>query len=153
MAQYTGVLCHITSLPNGLSDAEKFIDYIIDYGASVWQILPITPPDEHGSPYASPSAFAAWSNLGKSKSEDMSDESYWLKDWLQFEALKKMFDGKPWYEWPEEYRDRHPSALESIVTDSTSQAQFMGRWKEVREYARSKSVSFCLIYTSDAADE
>ena len=57
MAQYTGVLCHITSLPNGLNDAEEFIDYIVDYGASVWQVLPITPPDEHGSPYSSPFCF------------------------------------------------------------------------------------------------
>ena len=156
MAQYTGVLCHITSLPNGLSDAEKFIDYIVDYGASVWQVLPITPPDEHGSPYASPSAFAAWDSLGKSESQDMKDESYWLEDWLLFEALKAKFDGKPWYEWPVEYRDRNPSALAEIKTDATAQARFMGRWKEVREYAKSKDVSLIgdlpIFVSHDSAD-
>ena len=156
MAQYTGVLCHITSLPNGLSDAEKFIDYIVNYGASVWQVLPITPPDEHGSPYASPSAFAAWDSLGKSETLDMKEESYWLEDWLLFEALKAKFDGKPWYEWPVEYRDRNPSALAEIKTDATAQARFMGRWKEVREYAKSKDVSLIgdlpIFVSHDSAD-
>ena len=74
MAQYTGILCHITSLPNGLKDGEEFVDYIVNYGASAWQMLPITPPDEHGSPYASPSAFAAWDILGQSEMSDMSEE-------------------------------------------------------------------------------
>lgn len=156
MAQYTGVLCHITSLPNGLSDAEEFIDYIVDYGASVWQVLPITPPDEHGSPYASPSAFAAWDSLGESEALDMKEESYWLEDWLLFEALKVKFDGKPWYEWPGEYRDRNPSALAEIHTDATAQARFMGRWKEVREYAKSKDVSLIgdlpIFVSHDSAD-
>ena len=156
MAQHTGVLCHITSLPNGLVDAEKFIDYVVDYGASAWQVLPITPPDEHGSPYASPSAFAAWDSLGKSKAQDMAEESYWLDDWLLFETLKIKFDGKPWHEWPIEYRDRHPSALDSITTDYNAQAQFMGRWKEVREYAKSKNVSLIgdlpIFVSHDSAD-
>ncbi len=156
MAQHTGVLCHITSLPNGLVDAEKFIDYVVDYGASAWQVLPITPPDEHGSPYASPSAFAAWDSLGKSKAQDMAEESYWLDDWLLFETLKIKFDGKPWHEWPIEYRDRHSSALDSITTDYTAQAQFMGRWKEVREYAKSKNVSLIgdlpIFVSHDSAD-
>ena len=156
MAQHTGVLCHITSLPNGLVDAEKFIDFVVDYGASAWQVLPITPPDEHGSPYASPSAFAAWDSLGKSKAQDMAEESYWLDDWLLFETLKIKFDGKPWHEWPIEYRDRHSSALDSITTDFTAQAQFMGRWKEVREYAKSKNVSLIgdlpIFVSHDSAD-
>ena len=81
MAQQTGILCHITSLPKGLEDAEKFLDYAASYGASHWQVLPITPPDEHGSPYSSPSAFAAWDELGQSLEADMKGESFWLEDW------------------------------------------------------------------------
>ena len=141
MAQRIGILCHVTSLPNGLKDAEMFVDYITNYGASAWQILPITPPDEHGSPYASPSAFAAWDSLGQSKSENMDTESYWLKDWLLFESLKLKFDDKPWHKWPKKYRDRDPDALAGIVVDETAQARFMGRWKEIRDYANSKNVS------------
>ena len=156
MTQYTGILCHLTSLPNGLNDAEKFIDYICDYGASVWQMLPITPPDEHGSPYASPSAFAAWGNLGQSSKADIGQESYWLEDWLLYQAIKEKFDGKPWFEWPVEYRDRHPSVLAEIATDESSQAGFMGRWKEVQDYAKSKGVSLIgdlpIFVAHDSAD-
>ena len=141
MAQYTGILCHVTSLPNGLEDAEKFIDYVTNYGSSAWQIFADNTPDEHGSPYASPSAFAAWDSLGKSRTESMDAESYWLKDWLLFEALKLKFDGKPWHEWPREYRDRDADSLAEIEVDETAQAQFMGRWKEIRDYSKSKNVS------------
>ena len=61
----SGVLCHITSLPSGKlgPDAFTFIDLLADTGISVWQVLPITPPDEHKSPYASTSAFAGWVKL------------------------------------------------------------------------------------------
>ena len=141
MAQHTGILCHVTSLPNGLADGEKFIDYVSECGASVWQILPITPPDAHGSPYASPSAFAAWDALGQASQVDMSKESYWLRDWLLFEHLKSKFDGEPWWKWPVEYRDRDPMALAEIQVDDTAQSRFMGRWKEIREHARSNGVS------------
>ena len=156
MAQYTGILCHITSLPNGLKDGEEFVDYIVNYGASAWQMLPITPPDEHGSPYASPSAFAAWDILGQSERSDMSEESYWLEDWLLYEAIKEKFEGKPWFEWPEEFRDRHPSALAKITTDANAQSRFMGRWKEVQNYAKSKGVSLIgdlpIFVAHDSAD-
>ena len=156
MAQQTGILCHITSLPKGLEDAEKFLDYASSYGASQWQVLPITPPDEHGSPYSSPSAFAAWDELGQSVEADMKDESFWLEDWLMFEQLKIKFDGKPWHEWPPEYRNRDPAALAEIATDSSAQARFMGRWNEVREYAKSKNISLIgdlpIFVAHDSAD-
>jgi len=139
-----------------LEDGERFIDYVREYGASAWQVLPITPPDEHGSPYASPSAFAAWYSLGHSSAEDMTEDSYWLNDWLLFEALKKRFDGKPWYDWPTEYRDRNPESLAKINLDSTRQAEFMGRWREIRGYAKSKDVKLIgdlpIFVSHDSAD-
>lgn len=142
MARYTGVLCHITSLPSGtLDDAEKFIEILSKSNASVWQMLPITPPDEHGSPYASPSAFAADTNLGQSKPISMELEEYWLNDWLLFEEIKRLQNGAPWTDWPKELRDRDPQALAEIKLDSSKQANFMGRWLEVRNFADSKRIS------------
>ena len=42
-------------------------------------MLPITPPDQYGSPYSSPSAFAGWNVLVKGeKLNDMPNEEYWL---------------------------------------------------------------------------
>jgi 4-alpha-glucanotransferase len=56
-----GVLLHPTSLPSGMldRDAYRFVDWLVAAGQSWWQVLPLGPPDEFGSPYRSPSAFAA----------------------------------------------------------------------------------------------
>lgn len=59
-----GVLLHPTSLPGpgprGTlgNDALRFVDWLVDGGFSVWQTLPLGPPDLHGSPYTLRSAFA-----------------------------------------------------------------------------------------------
>src|SRR5215212_5779294 len=60
-----GVQLHPTSLPSGRldEDAYAFVDWLVEAGQSWWQMLPLTPPDEHGSPYKSASAFAAWPGL------------------------------------------------------------------------------------------
>ena len=57
----SGILLHPTSLPSGklYRDAYRFVDWLAAAGQSLWQVLPLGPPDEHGSPYRSPSAFAA----------------------------------------------------------------------------------------------
>src|SRR4051794_5818214 len=58
----SGVLLHPTSLPGGRlgDEARAFVDWLAAAGQSWWQVLPLTPPDEHDSPYKSASAFAAW---------------------------------------------------------------------------------------------
>src|SRR5262249_37015202 len=47
--------------PSGRLDREayRFVDWLAAAGQSWWQMLPLGPPDKFGSPYASPSAFAA----------------------------------------------------------------------------------------------
>ena len=59
-----GVLLHPTSL-FGSEDvgtlgrhAFAFVDWLEQAGATIWQILPLTPNGLHNSPYFSPSAFA-----------------------------------------------------------------------------------------------
>ncbi|XVE86674.1 hypothetical protein DITRI_Ditri18aG0053400 [Diplodiscus trichospermus] len=53
-----GILLHPTSFrgPYGIGDlgeeAFRFIDWLHLAGCSVWQVLPLVPPDEQGSPYA-----------------------------------------------------------------------------------------------------
>jgi 4-alpha-glucanotransferase len=56
----SGVLLPVASLPSGTlgDDARRFVDWLAEAGQRWWQILPFGPPDEWGSPYASPSAFA-----------------------------------------------------------------------------------------------
>jgi len=47
-----GILLHPTSLPCGtLGDGWRFVDFLADTGASVWQMLPLGPTHADGSPY------------------------------------------------------------------------------------------------------
>ena len=55
-----GVLLHISSLPSANlgDDAYRFVDFLAETGASVWQTLPLNMPHDDGSPYQCLSAFA-----------------------------------------------------------------------------------------------
>lgn len=59
-----GILLHPTSLPGpfGIGDlgpaVDEFLDWAVSAGQSVWQVLPLTPPGMHGTPYSGLSAFA-----------------------------------------------------------------------------------------------
>ncbi|NIR31809.1 MAG: 4-alpha-glucanotransferase [Gammaproteobacteria bacterium] len=59
-----GILLHPTSLPGPREggelgrEARRFVDFLVDVGASVWQMLPLGPPHEDLSPYAVQSAHA-----------------------------------------------------------------------------------------------
>src|SRR4051794_41598128 len=61
LSRSAGILLHPTSLSSGKldRDAYRFVDWLAAAGQSWWQVLPLGPPDEFGSPYRSPSAFAA----------------------------------------------------------------------------------------------
>ncbi len=162
MAQYSGILCHLTSLPSGdLAEAERFIDMLVDSGASVWQMLPLTPPDEHASPYSSPSAFAAWDGWTEEFADsefDMSAESYWLRDWALYRMIKKEQNGKPWFEWPDELKNRGADALARYSTREVieEQKRFMQRWEDIKEYANNRGVSLIgdlpIFIAHDSAD-
>jgi 4-alpha-glucanotransferase len=91
----SGILLHPTSLPGGRlgDDAFAFVDWLARAGQSWWQLLPLGPPDEVGSPYKSPSAFAGWPGLLEDPqapvSADERDafaerEAFWIDDWAAF---------------------------------------------------------------------
>ena len=44
-----------------------------------------------------------------------TENAYWLEDFALFKVLKSRNGGKPWYEWPEAYRDRDEKSLESFA--------------------------------------
>lgn len=89
-----GVVLHPTSLPGGRlgREAYAFVDWLEAAGQSWWQVLPLGPPDDLGSPYASSSAFAAWKGfLAEPDAPVSGDElddfrernAYWAPDWEQ----------------------------------------------------------------------
>ena len=141
MGKEVGILCHLTSLPNGsISDGDKFLQYLKQNNYSKWQFLPLTPPDKHNSPYASPSAFAG--HYGICSSDvigDLSDEDYWLEDWALFATITEHYPGKNWTQWPEELRNRDPDALakwrEKISPEIRRQGVFQHEWLLMKDKA------------------
>ena len=69
MKRSSGVLMHISSLPNDYGigtmgqSAYEFVDFLVETGQSYWQILPLTTTSYGDSPYQSFSAFAGNTNL------------------------------------------------------------------------------------------
>ena len=126
-------------------------------------MLPITPPDNHNSPYASSSAFAGWGKLIQSPKEvSIKNNSYWLDDWALFCSIKSHFNNIPWTEWPIELRDRHPKVLDewrgkteykSIILEQT---KFQSGWEEIHDFANKKNVSLIgdvpIFVAHDSAD-
>ena len=94
LSRTSGVQLHPTSLPGGRlgSEAHRFVDWLADAGQSWWQMLPLGPPDRHGSPYKSASAFAAWPGLladprapvPKAAELDFRERNaFWIDDWAK----------------------------------------------------------------------
>lgn len=136
----SGVHLHPTSLPSGRLGPEAFawIDWLAAAGQTWWQMLPLTPPDEHGSPYKSASAFAASPALLADPSAPVSDAERaafrekaadWIGDWVAF-------------------------AGEDALDD---QVRFDREWAELRRYAADRGVRLIgdvpIYVAPESADE
>ena len=130
-----GVLLHPTSLPSGKldRDAYRFVDWLAAAGQSWWQVLPLGPPDEFGSPYRSPSAFAASPQLlarpdARVSAGELEDfvarHPFWTGDWARFAGEDSLAD----------------------------QVRFEREWQFLRDYAAERGVRLIgdlPIYVSD----
>lgn len=164
LTRSAGILCHVSSLPSGKMDkeAEDFIDYLDSAGQRLWQILPLNPADENGSPYSSPALFAGygklfpkedWPVLCKTEPDPSEyesfcrKESFWLEDYALYQVLKKEFEGRPWQQWPEAEKNRknldtwREKKADDIERIRQEQFFFWTRWSQIREYANSKGIA------------
>ena len=87
MKRSSGVLMHISSLPNdqGIGsfgkEAYDFVDFLVETGQSYWQILPLTTTSYGDSPYASYSAFAG--NTDFIDLKKLVEDGYLKRDHLE----------------------------------------------------------------------
>jgi 4-alpha-glucanotransferase len=118
LSRSSGVLLHVTSLPGGRlgREAYRFVDWLAAAGQTWWQVLPLGPPDDEGSPYMASSAFAAWPGLLASPRARVTRaevgafrkrEAYWIGGWERLAG---------------------PGAVED-------QVRFDREWSELRTYA------------------
>ena len=77
------------------------MDWLAEAGQGWWQMLPLGPPDRHGSPYKAASAFAAWPGLLAEPSAPVSREeeldfrereAAWIEDWRRFAGRDAVAD-------------------------------------------------------------
>ncbi len=180
-----GVLCHITSVPNedgpGTlgAPARRFVDWLAACGQTYWQVLPVNPADEYGSPYAGLAAFAGNVELLEHPAEEVleslrtigNDSSYlhfcdaneyWLTPYCTFRAIKEVVGDVPWQEWPEKYRRYRPELandpkLRAEVENSRRlQFEFDREWNDLRAYANERGVKIVgdmpMYVSADSAD-
>ena len=159
-----GVLLHVSSLPTSTDEgplgqsAHDFVDLLAASGFSVWHTLPIGPVDQHLSPYQLSSAFAGnplWLHPTESAGADegqfskfIKDEAHWLRAFAAFSILSRVFEQRPWWEWPEEWRAGCAATIDAVAMNyrepmgkiMMEQFLFFLRWSEVRRYANDRGV-------------
>jgi 4-alpha-glucanotransferase len=75
-------------------------------------------------------------------------EKAWLDDHALFVVLKHRFKDVGWFDWPVDFRDRHPDALQKIAVEVAhdvrrekfAQFLFHGQWMKLRAYCLRKGV-------------
>ncbi|HEY2073769.1 MAG TPA: 4-alpha-glucanotransferase [Gaiellaceae bacterium] len=103
LGRSSGILLHPTSLPGGRlgDEAYRFVDWLAAAGQSWWQMLPLGPPDEFGSPYRTASAFAASAGLLADPKAPVNAEEiesfvarhpYWSAEWAGFAGGRALAD-------------------------------------------------------------
>ena len=175
LGRSAGVICHISSLPEGKlgKGAKDFVDKIASAGFTIWQVLPVNPAGMGNSPYSSYAAFAGepafvdYDQLPDTEGyySFIKDNDYWLHDYIAFNLLKEMNDKKPWYKWPEKYKNADPLTFISTLSEEQKmrasrlvgeQYCFYSQWKELKEYANSKGVRLMgdlpMYMAADSAD-
>ncbi len=81
-----------------------------------------------------------WEFLNKSRE--------WLEEYCLYMAIKDRQQGKSWLEWPNEYRNREPQALERAKNELSGdmdfyrflQYEFARQWKDLHEYANRQGI-------------
>ena len=142
-----GIFLHPTSLPEGRlgAGAYRFVDWLEAAGQSWWQVLPLGPPDEFGSPYRTASAFAgSLQLLAEPKAPVSQDEiedfvarhPYWIGEWARFAGTAA----------------EGPTSKQAIA----GQVRFEREWNALRAYARERGVRLIgdvPIYVSDVGSD
>jgi len=92
------------------------------------------------------------------------DNSYWLEDFSLFKVLKDKHQGRPWYDWPLEFKSRNPDALikfrkrylDEITFQEWLQWQLCVQFKAALAHARNMKVylkgDLPILVSRDSAD-
>ncbi len=87
-------------------------------------------------------------NADKEYQEFVKKHSSWLEDYTLFMAVKSHYEGKPWYQWPDDIRNREAKAVEEhreklgseIEFQKFMQYLFFTQWFKLRAYANENGI-------------
>ena len=110
----------------------------------------------------------AFSRITSAMAEDVRrfrNEKAWVRNYTLYQALKEKFDGKAWYDWPDEGLRRHEHETverwhtkleEEVAYHTWVQYCFYKQWAELKKYVNDaglKLIGDLPIYVSlDSAD-
>ncbi len=129
-------------LPEDIAKIPNFPPYLVDFGNVITYhnnvLAKAYARFDATASAAQRSEFVAW----------CAKEAYWLDDWALFIALKNLYGGKPWVEWPEGEALRDLAVLESTrIKNARSvdehkfrQWLFFKQWHELKSYANNKGI-------------
>ena len=140
-----------------LADRPTFPNDIVDFGAAIsWKLKILA---------------RAYRNFQENRAcckaefdEFCETNSDWLDDYSLFRAIKDLYNGKSWVDWPEEFRKRDPKTLkkywaenkERIEEQKFYQFLFFRQWKNVKDYAKDKGITIIgdipIFVAMDSAD-
>jgi len=72
----------------------------------------------------------------------VEENLYWLPDFTLFKALKQEFQGRAWYEWPEEFKNRQRQALADFMNRHQEQIDFQA-WLQYQLFLKFREVKAC----------
>jgi 4-alpha-glucanotransferase len=90
--------------------------------------------------------------------------AYWLADFALFKVLKDYHQGKPWYEWEDEFKQRKQDALQAFGREHIEKITFQmwlqwvlfKQFKAAGDYAKSKNIllkgDLPVLVSRDSAD-
>jgi len=92
------------------------------------------------------------------------ENTYWLEDFALFKVLKEYYEGLPWYEWKDLYKNHDAKALDSFRKEHKKKIAFhvwvqwllYRQFKDAKAYAESKNVlikgDLPIFVSRDSAD-
>jgi 4-alpha-glucanotransferase len=153
------VLLPLASLDAPLGRGGRtLIDWLAAAGFTVWQVLPVGPVGEDGSPYWLSSDRAGNPRLldpaelpdpgAPPDGEFLRASSSWLPDYALFEALSRAHGGAPFWQWPAPLRDREARVLARARSELAAELAHIGyeqyafhlQWQRLRGYAHARGV-------------
>lgn len=78
----------------------------------------------------------------------VEDNNVWLKPFVQYMTVKEAHGLKPWYEWPDKFRNYDESTIEEYVQNNEDQKNyhmitqywFFKQWTNLKEYANDNKI-------------